>query len=237
MRSWKIGILYMFLSLSMIACSKPKFGLDEEARGKLSQMRGYIQVKFVSDKLWQYSIVNGELLLESVENWAPGSLEKRPYIYLPKEAPMGLPQIQGFEYHGPYSLSPDKTLMVLSISLPTKGASMAENFVIIQTDKKELLFQRRSENRYRVEDIAWSPDSSMFVVLEKSSRRNLSISGILYILLAHPSDIYTFYLSIYDRKGTFLVHAKVASGLVDGGGHISWREKGKAIEEDTRVSP
>ncbi len=225
MRLWKIAILYLVLTPCIIGCSTPKFGLNQKTKNKLSQIRGQIEVKFVSDKVWHYRIVNGEMLLESKKNWVAGSLDKRPFIYLPKEAPRGFPEIQGFEYHGPYSLSPDKTLMVLSISSPTQGRSLPEDFVIVQAEKKEVLFQGRNRERYKIEDIAWSPDSSMFVVLEESSRRSLSVSGILHILIGHPSKVSTFYLSIYDRKATLVVRTKVVSGLTDGSGQVLWKAK------------
>lgn len=223
MRMWKLKILYIFLCLSIIACNNARFKLDEEARGRLSEMPGQIEVKFVgSKKYWHYSIVKGELFLQSKKDFPPAYLEKRPYIYFPKEVPNGLPMIQGFEYHGPYRLSPDNTLMVLSISSATKGASSSKDFVLIQWEKKEILFQRKSNNKYLVEDIAWSPDSSMFAVLDESRRRSFSILAIISYMLGHPVDVCKYYLSIYDRKGNLLVNTEVASGLLGGGGQVSW---------------
>ena len=228
MRMWKIKIIYLFLTLIMIACTNPQYELDEEARGKLSEIPGQIELEFVgSDKYWHYSIVNGKLSLQMTKDYPPAHLEMPPYIYFPDEAPKDLPKIQGFEYHGPYRLSPDKALIVLSISLETKGASVAKDFVLIRREKKEILFQRKRNNEYFVEDLVWSPDSSMFAVLDGSRRRSLSIPGIASYLFGHPVDVCKYYLSIYDRKGNLLVNTKVASGLIGGGGRVFWQGKVK----------
>ena len=227
MRMWKVMILHMFLCSIIAGCTNPQFKLDKNATSKLAEMPGQIELKYVgSGKYWHYSIIGGELLLQDIKDVPPAHLEMRPYIYFPKEAPNGLPMIECFEYHGPYCLSPDNTLMVSSISSETRGASNAKDFVIIQDETKEILFQRRSNNKYFVEDIAWAPDSSMFAVLDKSLRRSLSIPDIIWYILGHPVDVGTFYISIYDRNGNLLLNTEVASRLLGGGsGRVSWQAK------------
>ncbi len=224
MRMWRIKILYIFLCLIITACATPQFKLDEEARTKLSGMPGRIEVRVSgSYKYWHYNIVNGELLLQSIEDYRPGQLEQQPYIQFPDEAPKAMPKIRDFAYHGPYRLSPDKSLMFLSIS-PISGGYVERDFVLIQMENREVLFQRKSKETYSVEDVAWSQDSSMFAVLDKSSRWSLGIPGILFYVLAHPTDVGKFYLSIYDRKGNLLVKTKVASGVLSGSGRVSWEK-------------
>jgi len=224
MRMWKINILYIFLCLALTACAGPRFKLDEGARGKLSEMPGQIDVRIDGrDGYWHYAIVNGELLLhKSIEGHVPGRLEKQPYIRFRKEVPSWLPKIRGFEYYGPYRLSPDSSLMFLSLS-SEEEQFYHPYFVIIQTEKKEAIFQGRSNNQ--IKDIAWSPDSNMFAVLDKSSRWSFGIPGILFYVLAHPIDVGKFYLSIYDWKGNLLVRTKVASGVLVGDGRVSWQGK------------
>jgi hypothetical protein len=223
---WKLKILYVIQSLSIISCTNPEFRLDDHASGKLSVFPGQIEVEFVgSDKHWHYSIVNGKLSLQSVKDFPPAHLGMPPYVYFPDEAPKEIPKVQGFEYHGPYSLSPDKALMVLSISSETKGASNPKDFALIDMERKEVLFQRRSNNKYIVEDIAWASDSSIFVVLDETRRRHFGVSGIISYMLGHPVDVCKYYLSIYDRKGDLLVNSEVASGLIGGSGRVSWRDK------------
>jgi len=226
---WTIRIFFIFLSLILIGIvkeslwTKPGFKLDEQARAKLTKITGRIKLRFVSNRIWNYKIVIGEFSLQEIEEYRLGSMdETRPYIKFAKEVPEGLPIIQGFGYYSPYRLSPDKSLMFLSLS-SEKQEYYPKYFVIIQMQNKKALYQRKTKTH--IEDMAWSPDSNMFVVLEESSRRSFSITGILRILIAHPNYVSTYYLSIYDRNGTLLVHTKVASGLVDGSGQISWREQ------------
>lgn len=220
---WKMKILYIFLCLLTTACATPQFKLSEETRLKSLEIPDQIELKFVSDNIWNYTVFNGELLLHNIEDYRPGWRGKRPYINFSYEVPKGLPTIQGFEYHGPYRLSPDNSLMFLSLS-SEKERYYPTYFVLIRMEKNEVIFQRNS--KYQVEDIAWSPDSSMFAVLEKSSRRSLSPLGIVLYVLAHPIDVCKFYLSIYDRECNLLISTKVASGLVDGRGQVSWEDKG-----------
>jgi hypothetical protein len=154
--------------------------------------------------------------------WGNRDEKAGPYIRFRKEVPSWLPKIRGFEYYGPYRLSPDSSLMFLSLS-SEEEQFYHPYFVIIQTEKKEAIFQGRSNNQ--IEDIAWSPDSNMFAVLDKSSRWSFGITGILFYVLAHPIDVGKFYLSIYDWKGNLLVRTKVASGVLVGDGRVSWQGK------------
>jgi hypothetical protein len=193
-----------------------QFKLKEEARAKLSEMPGPIELKIFSyHKDWRYSIVNGELLLKSTQDHRMHKVQQQPYIHFPDEAPKGLPAIEGFEYHGPYRLSPDKSLMLLSIT-PAKGGYVPRDFALVQM---------KSKKKYIVEDIAWSQDSNMYAVLDKSSRWSLGIPGIFFYLLGHPIDVGKFYLSIYDRKGNLLLRTKIATGVLGGNGQVSWEEK------------
>ena len=228
MHNWRIKIFYVVLGLIVIGIAKesiwtkPRFKLDDGARAKLAEMPGQIELRFVSERIWDYKIINGELLLQTMEEYRPGWDKGRQYIQFADQVPKGLPMLQGFRYYGPYRLSPDKSLMFLSLS-SEKEEYYPKHFVIIRMENKEVLYQGRTDND--IEDVAWSPDSSMVLVLEESSRRSLSITGILRILMAHPSQVSTYSLSVYDRKGTLLVSTKVASGFVDGAGRVSWKDK------------
>jgi hypothetical protein len=196
--------------------------LDDKATAKLSKTPGQIKLRFASERVWNYTIANGELSLQAMEKYRPGLIdEKRTYIRFAKEVPEGLPMIKGFRYYGPHSLNPDKSLMFLALS-SEKEEYYPKHFVIIEMKNRGVLFQGEASNH--IEDMAWSPDSSMFVILEESSRRSFSISGIFRILIGHPSDVCTFYLSLCDQKGTLLVRTKVASGLIDGSGQVSWEK-------------
>jgi hypothetical protein len=224
MRMWKMKVSCMLLCLIATGCAGPRFNLDEGAGRKILEMPGRIQVEFDAwGKYWHYSIVKGEMLLQSMKDSPPARfIGDQPYIHFPREIPKGLPQIQGFEYHGPYRLSPDNTLMALSLSL--QGHYSPVDFVLIEMATKEALFQRRSEKKHSIDGIAWSPDSSLFAVMEASSRLSLRPSGILFYTLAHPVTMDKYYLSIYDRKGKLLVHTVIASGLRNASGRVLWEE-------------
>jgi hypothetical protein len=215
----------LILNLSIIACTNPKFEIEEGAISKLSEASGHIELKFVgSGKYWHYSIVNGKLLLMAIKDYQPGLLGIRPYIQSHDEAPKDIPNVQGFEYHGPYRLSPDKSIMFLSVS-PRQNPYYARDFVLIEMKKKEVLFQEKSSNENLVEDIAWSPDSNMFAVLKVSRTRSYNILGIIFLILGHPDEVCKYHLSIYDRNGNLLLRTPVASGMVNGDGRVSWQEK------------
>jgi hypothetical protein len=224
----KIRIFYIVLGLIVIGIvseyvlTKPSFKLDDNAKAKLLKATGQIKLKFASKRIWNYRIAKGELSLQAMEKYRPGLIdEKRTYIRFAKEVPERLPTIKGFRYYGPHSLSPDESQMFLALS-SEKEEYDPKHFAIIEMKNREVLFQ--GEAGSNIEDIAWSPDSSMFVVLEASSRRSLSISGILRMLIGHPSDVSTFYLSLYDPKGVLVVRTRVASRLVDGIGQVSWEK-------------
>jgi hypothetical protein len=195
--------------------------LNEKATGKFAELPGQIKAEFVgSGKYWHYSIVNGKLLLQNIKDFPPAHLEKRPYIDFAKDVPNGLPKIEGLKYHGPYRLSPDRSLMFLALS--SEGGYLSKDFVLIQMEEKGLLFQRK--NNDKIEDVAWSPDSNMFAVVSQSFRIYLGVEGIFGFILAHPVMVCKYYLSIYDRRGNLLINTEVASGLIGGGGQVSWEE-------------
>jgi hypothetical protein len=88
-------IVYILLSLCMICCSSPRFGIDEGAISKLQEAPGQIELKFVgSKKYWHYSIVSGKLLLRTTKDYQPGLLEMGPYIKFRNEAPKDIPNVR-----------------------------------------------------------------------------------------------------------------------------------------------
>jgi len=236
MRMWKMRILYVFVGLIVIwigkesIWTKPAFRMDQKARGKLAELPGRIKVEFVdSEKYWEYFIAKGELVLGGVKDVPPAHLEIQPYIYFAKDTPNWLPKIEGLKYYGPYRLSPDKSLMFLSLS--SKDAYIPKDFVLIQMEGIKLLFERK--NCHWIEDMAWSPDSNMFAVLNMSTRLYFGVSGILSFVLRHPVMVCKCYLSIYDKRGNLLINAEVASGLLAGGGRVYWEDKGEEREDNS----
>ncbi len=234
MLMWKLRVLYVFLGLIVIGVLKesiliqPRFKLDD-VTAKLTELRGQIDLEFVgSDKYWKYCICDGKLVLRAVKDFPPAHLQTRPYIYFAKDVPSGLPTIGALKYYGPYCLNSDKSLMLLSLS--TRDGYSPDNFALIRMSDKKLLFERKSS--YRIEDIAWSSDSKMFAILGESSRMYFSATGVVSLLFGHPAMVYEYYLSVYDSTGRLVLATGIASGLVGGGGQVSWKE-----EEEEGVKP
>jgi hypothetical protein len=109
-----------------------------------------------------------------VKDFPPAHLEEQPYIYFSKDVPDGVPKIVGLKYYGPYRLSPDKSLMFLSLS--SEGGYVPKDFAVIQMEEKELLFQRK--NNHKIEDVARTPDSNMFHNIARSF--HIFSAGIAY---------------------------------------------------------
>ena len=51
-------------------------------------------------------------------------------------------------------------------------------------------------------------------------------------MFGHPVMVCKYYLSIYDRRGNLLINTEVASGLLGGGGQVSWNDKGDKRGKD-----
>ena len=211
----------------MVSCaSRPQFALDEGAKSRLSEIRASLELKFAQNrKVWRFSIENGEMTLRDIMSIPPAYLKGKQFMRFRDEIPEVLPDIKGYDYYGPYGLSPDGLIMILSIS-PKNYWPAATDFILIRQDTKEVLFQRRYNNpSYQIEDISWSPNSELLALLEVSSERRHGIIDKISAMLGHVNEEGTFYLSIYNRKGDLIVTSKVASGLVNPGGQIFWKKE------------
>jgi hypothetical protein len=226
MLSRRVKIFYLVLCLIASGIvlesvfTKPRFELDKSAKPKLSRILGRMQMKFSSDYVWTYRIVNGQLIQEKVEKHYPW-LEPHSRIDFPTESPEGFPVVQGYSYYGPYSHSPDKLFLISSLS-SKKESWIPEYFAVIHMPDQKIIF-RGTHNNW-IDDIAWSPDSSTFAILAHSSRRWLAIKGLVGLFFGHPLDVSKYYLSVYTKDGTLLVRTKVASGLILPSAQVSWQK-------------
>jgi hypothetical protein len=245
-----IGIGYLILIVA--ACSRPHYGLESTAKAKFASLPGSLELEIVQfginrnhdQKLMTYAIVNGELLLKTTKTcMGPDTSAcyfsySKQYIHSPEypryektpvAAPKGLPEVEGYRYIGPFSVSPDNSIALLSITTPEFYKWPTEyplDIVLIEMGTKKVVFQTNHNNlRHQVKDVAWSPDSRLFGVLYRSSARYHGPLGIIGNVLGHPVDKYTYYLSIHDRRGNLLVQSRVAYGLLTNWGNIrfsSW---------------
>ena len=122
MRTWRVKIFYIILGLIVIGVVresvwiKPRFELSKDAQVGLSKIPGKINIKFASDKIWTWALEKGQLSMQGVKDYEMGWMESRPHLMFEKDVPQGLPTLQGFWYYGLYQVSPDKSLIVYSLS-------------------------------------------------------------------------------------------------------------------------
>jgi len=248
-------IIIVIAVVMLSACIRPHYELDSSAKSKLSTLPGSLELEIVEfeinlhhdQKLMTYAIANGELLLKTTKTCVRPHISacyfshSKQYILFPENAryektpvapPKGLPKVEGYQYIGPFSVSPDNSIAFLSITPESYRWPQIEypmDIVLIEMGTKKVVFQTNRRNlRHLVEDVAWSPDSKLFAVLYESFQRYHGPLGIIGNLLGHPVDKYTYYLSIYDRQGSSLVQSRGAYGLVTSWGNIrfySWRPK------------
>jgi hypothetical protein len=240
------------LALMASACTRPHYGLDSAAKGKFASLPGSLELEIVQfginrnhdQKLMTYAIVGGELLLKTTKTCIWPNVDAcyfshpRQYIRFAENArhdktpvvvPKGLPEVKDHQYLGAFSVSPDKSFALMSItpaSYRWPDGEYPMDIALIEMRTKNTVFQTKDNNiQHLVTDVAWSPDSKLFAVLSESSERYYGPLGIIGNLLGHPVDKYTYYLSIYDRKGNLLAQSRVAYGLLTGWGNIrfsSW---------------
>ncbi len=239
------------LILMAVACTRPHYGLDSTAKDKFASLPGSLELEILQfesrreQKLMTYAIANGELSLKTTKTCVWPDVDacyfgySKQYIHSPDTArfyektpvtiPKGLPLMKGYQYIGPFSLSPDNSVALFSIASESSewSTEYPMDIVLIEIGTKEVVFQTNRNNVwFQIKDVVWSPDSKLFAVLYDSFKRYHGPLGIIGSLIGHPQEIHTYYLSIYDRRGSLLMQSRVAYGLVTGWGNIrfsSWR--------------
>ncbi len=214
-----IGLAGILLIMQLME-PKPKFRIERTAGMDLSGLPGTIGLKFRDrNNTWAYIIAKGELV--STTRAIEGAIEANA-ISVPKN---------GAEFHylgddvvsrGPYLISPDKSHIVVSIAYKKAKAYGATDVFLADLTANRIVFQRKSESLRFIDGIAWSPDSRLFAVLEDSYRRVLSPTSIISACAGHPVSSSTFYLVIYDLRGTLIGQTVVASGVIGGSAELVW---------------
>ena len=214
------GIAILILVFGTSCGSKPQFGIEAEAKSKLASLPGKIGVKFQTrDQEWNYSIIDGELVLQSELPDAPkeaNSITSGTFIT------NILPEQMDIYYRGPYLISPDKSLIVAAIEYRGANLSLPSDFVITDFDGKQIFFKRRSKKIPILKGIAWSPDSRFFAVIQSSQKPVLGLRNTLSAMAGHPVRSNTYFLLIYDRKGDLYVQSEIASGLIGSSVMLIW---------------
>lgn len=222
------------------ACGvSPRFELEDTAKEKLADMRINFRLEFSEGrKLWFYSLENGKLIPKGVQSIPPAGLEARPHILFEKDVPDNVPSpIEGHEYYGRYEVSPDRSLAIFSISRTDQQLPYAADFVLMEWKKKKIIYYKSNYfvPHRDIEDVAWSPNSERFVLLERYSKRRYGFVDIISLILAHPCDYATFFLAIYNRNGELLTRFKVASDLGNGEGRVFWQKHPESRKKETTL--
>jgi hypothetical protein len=232
----RMGSIQLIVCASLIitACySPPSFKLDKEAQQQMMKLPGIIDMElssgtFKGAEVWHYTIIHGEMTLVDRYTIPPVpsiKLKTPPRILFEKDVPEGMPKVPGCHYYGNYRVSPNRSYIALSLA--PENAYYSTGFVIVRQDTKEVTFQKeyKGDKEYMVDDVVWSPDSSMLAVLESTSRRRYGLIDIISAAVGHVNEESTFYLSVYNSEGRLLVKSHLASGLVNPSCCIYWREK------------
>lgn len=225
---WRI-ILHTVLLFSITACAGPQFSVSDKYTNKLTEIPGIFGLKFFeqgSPECFKFSIVQGRLLLTKDLPYFQHHFNVGPFIYVRNDIPEGLIRIEKYRYYGRYEYSHNNKYIIVSLSLEENHYPRPINFVLINFDSKKVLFESNNTNDYTIEDVIWSPDSSMIAVLYKQSNyKKYGIQDSLLYMANHPNYESSFYLSIYNFSGDILLHARVASGVTNGGGQLLWEKE------------
>lgn len=231
--------------LMAAACTRPQYGLEKAAKEKFASLPWLIELEFVVDanykhdqKLITYVIENGQLVLKSTRTCVRPDTSPcyfdypRQYIHFPENAlykktqvtvPEGLPEVKGYQYIGPFSMSPDNSLALLSITPESYKWPLEAplDIVLIEMRTRKIVYQTNRDGvHYRIKDVAWSVDSHLFAVLYEYYENYYGSSGLIGSMLGHPVSKYAYHLAVYDREGNLVVRSRVAYGMLTGWGNV-----------------
>ena len=215
-------ILSVFLLIQFISsCSgTPSFGIENEAREKFARLPGTLFINFKTAKSnWSFSITHGKFLKTDA---FPGLSTRAQAPALNDFDISNLLSETDMYYRGPCLVSADKSLAVAGIEYKGANLSLSSDFIIADVKDNKILFKRKSSSLRIIEDIAWSPDSEYFAVLQKNEKAVFSLEGIVSSMAGHPVRSNTYYLQIYNRQGQIYAQSEVASRLVGSSVKLFW---------------
>jgi hypothetical protein len=228
----RLILLSIWVGLLFSCGASSQYGIEDSASEKLAQMKIDLVLEF-SDaaSMRTCSIKDGRMICAGMQRIPPAVMTSKPYVDFESELPEPVPSIVNYQYYGPYGISPEGSLAVYSIARKDLISPYATSFILLERKTGKIMFQRHEDPspqiEYLVSDIAWSPDSKHFVLLEYVGDRDKSLVGTISFALGHRIDICTFFVSIYDLKGVLLTRFKVASGLANATGRVFWNAGGR----------
>jgi hypothetical protein len=198
------------------------FSSDSNSAEFLKKIPGTLKLKVIDGKKSKtYVVKDGAFHLKQRLPFPPSYLEQRPYNYwFMEEKGLRGANVEGYNYHGPYSLNNEKSFAIFSLS-PKKAKDSPRSLILVNWHTKDII--TKSDLDGSIEDIFWSPDSKMFAILESvNAGHPVSILATISALSGHPQCLYLFYISFYDEKGNLLNKSKISNKVLINKVQLFW---------------
>jgi len=135
---------------------------------------------------------------------------------------MGLPEHRGYDYKGPYMVSPDQRFVAASIAASGPSTPGPTKVVIVDARAKKIISKVGSNDNRYIDGLAWSRDSSWIAVLKHSSRYGRGPIDLIGGAFGHPVPYITYYLEVVDLGGKVFASTKLVSDLRASWGEVVW---------------
>lgn len=209
--------------LVIVGCSwEPKFGLDSKAARALTPLPGKIGLKFRNyDGNWNFVIEQGHL-----SEWK--ILPDAPREATSAIGPFGAENLiapAGYNYQGPYLLSPDRRFIVASVVTRIPYEREPTTFLVVDVQTKQPFAQLHLTDNFVVEGFAWSPDSKWIALLRSRGHfKWWRPTGFVSLLAGHPIRYLEFHLDIVDRECKLIATTGLVHDLRPGANDLVWLE-------------
>jgi hypothetical protein len=211
-----------FAILVFESCStEPEFNFNPEAKRQFALLPGKIGVTIETPPdVTHYVIEKGDL--RKVGPLPKAAYETNVHGIGFAQGATFLPLQKGYEYRGPYAVSPDKKFIAASISSGPSQNPTA--FAIVNNQTKATVAIVQGDRARFIIGLTWSPDSQWIAALTQSSRLGWTPTDILGRLLGHPSPYMTFYLAVANISGTVVAQSKLIWEVPTSWAEIVWLE-------------
>lgn len=217
-------ILTVLISVLLNGCqSEPQFVLEETAKDQFARLPGKIGITLkTSSAIWHRVLSDGNLV--KAISLPPAPKEAAAIGIGWFYGATGLPEQKGYDYRGPFQVSPDKRFVAASIALSGPDVPGPTEIVIVDMyTKKTIVKVKSNDNRY-VDGLAWSQNSQLVVVLTSSSRLGEGPIDLIGSAFGHPVPYMTYYLDVVGLDGKALASTKLVSDLRASWGEVVWIE-------------
>lgn len=220
----KCTLVSIFIISLLAGCqSEPQFVLEENAKNQFAKLPGKIGITLETNSAkWHYILDKGALV--KVGSLPAASKEAAAIGIGWFYGATGLPEHSGYDYKGPYMVSPDKRFVAASIAVSGPSTPGPTEVVIVDTRTKKIISKVRSNDNRYIDGVAWSQDSRLLAVLKSSSRYGRGPLDLIGAMFGHPVPYMTYYLEVVDLDGKVVASAKLVSDLRASWGEVVWIE-------------